>query len=123
MMWPRTLLVDLVDHRGERRRLARARRAGDQHQPARTLGHLRDDVGEAELLERLDVERDLPDHHRHAAALLEAVAAEAREVLDAEREVELVLRLEPLLLVLGQDRVGELQRVLRRQHDIDVRRS
>ena len=63
----------------------------------------------------LDVERDLADDHRDAAALLEAVAAEAREVLDAEREVELVLHLEALLLILGQHRIRELQRVLRRE--------
>ena len=74
-----------------------------------------------EVGEGADVERDLPDHHRDAAALLEAVAAEAREVLDAEREVELVLHLEPLLLVLGQHRVRELQRVLGREHVFDVR--
>src|SRR3712207_8612962 len=60
--------------------------------------------------EGADRERDLPDHHRDAPALLEAVAAEAREVLDPEREVELVLHLELLLLVLGEHRVRELQR-------------
>ena len=46
---------------------------------------------------------------------LKHVAAEAGEVLDAEGEVELVLDLEPLLLVLGQHRVGQLQGVLGRQ--------
>ena len=63
---------------------------------------------------------NLPDGQRDAAALLEAVAAEAREVLDAEREVELVLHLEALLLVLGQHRVGNLERVLGRQHGLDA---
>ena len=115
------LLVDLVDHRGEGRALARSGRPGDEHQPARTLGHLPDDIRKLQLIERLDVERDLPDDHRHAAALLEAVAAEAREVLDAEREVELVLHLEALLLVLGEHRVRELQRVLGRHHELEVR--
>ena len=56
-----------------------------------------------------------------AAALLEAVAAEAREVLDAEREIQLVVHLEPLLLVLGEDGVGELQGVLRRHHHLEIR--
>ena len=46
---------------------------------------------------------------------LKHVAAEAGEVLDAEREVELVLELETLLLLLGQNRVRELKRVLWRQ--------
>ena len=121
MMCPLPLLVDLVDHRGERRRLAGARRARDEHEAARPLGHLPDDVGQPEVLERLDREGDLPDDHRDAAALLEAVAAEAREVLDAEREIQLVVHLEPLLLVLGEDGVGELHGVLRRHHELEIR--
>ena len=114
MMWPfRSLLilsiiaasvVDLPEPVGP----------GHQDQAARPLGQLRDHRRQAQLLEGLDVEGDLPDDHRHAAALLEDVAAEARQVLDAEGEVELVLGLEALLLVLGEHRVGQLQRVLRR---------
>ena len=41
--------VDLVDHRRQRRRLARAGRAGDEHQAARTLGHLGQHLRQAEL--------------------------------------------------------------------------
>src|SRR2546422_1590477 len=44
---------------------------------------------------------------RYAAALLEAVAAEPRQILDPEREIELVLGLEPLLLILGEHRESE----------------
>src|SRR5690606_4739319 len=40
------------------------------------------------------------------------------KVLDAEREVQLVLGLEPLLLVLREDRVGQVERVLGRQHRV-----
>ena len=74
-----------------------------------------------ELVEGLDVERNLPDDHRDAAALLEAVAAKARQVLDAEREIQLVLGLESLLLIFRQHRIRELQRVLRLHHEVDVR--
>ena len=38
------VLVDVVDHRRERGRLARAGRAGDQHQAARLVGDLREDL-------------------------------------------------------------------------------
>src|SRR2546426_9302474 len=110
------LLVDLVDHRGERSALPGAGGPRDEHQAARPLGQLRHDLGETQVVERADVERNLPDDERHAATLLEAVAAEPRQVLDPEREVELVLGLEALLLALGQHRVGERQRVLGRQH-------
>src|SRR5690349_24650490 len=101
------LAVDLVDHRGERRRLARAGRPGDEHETAWLLRHLRDHGRKTEVGEGADVERDLSNDHRHAAALLEAVPAEPREVLNAEREIQLVLHLEPLLLVFREHRVRE----------------
>src|SRR5690606_40557819 len=92
------LAVDLVDHGRERRALARAGRTGDEHQAARLLAQLLDDGRQVQLAETLDRERDLPDRHRHAAALLVDVSAEPREVRDTEREVQLILRLEALLL-------------------------
>ena len=49
------------------------------------------------------------------AALVEHVAAEARQALDAEREVELERLLEALLLRVGEHAVGELLRVGGRQ--------
>src|SRR2546426_554714 len=113
---PLQLLVDLVDQRRERGTLARPRGPRHEHQAAGPLGQLRHDSGQAQLLERPHVEGDLPDHERYAAALLEAVAAEPRQILDPEREIELVLGLEPLLLILGEHRVGDRQRVLGREH-------
>src|SRR5712692_10141608 len=85
---PLELAVDLVDHGGEGRALARPGGARHEHQPAGPLGELRDHGRQAQLLERLHVEGNLPDHERHAAALLEAVAAESGEVLDPKGEVE-----------------------------------
>ena len=102
-------------HRRQRGRLARAGGPGDQDQPARPFGQLGDDRRQAEVLEGPHVEGNHPDDHRHAAALLEHVAAEPGQVLDAEREVELVLGLEALLLVFGEHRVGQRQGVLGRQ--------
>src|SRR6059058_1206073 len=113
---PLQLLVDLVDQRRERGTLARPRGPRHEHQAAGPLGQLRHHSGQAQLLERPHVEGDLPDHERYAAALLEAVAAEPRQILDPEREIELVLDLEPLLLVLGEHRIGDRQRVLGREH-------
>ena len=109
------LLVDLVDHRRERGATCPSRSGPvTRTRPRGRSASLAMTGGRPRSSKVSHVERDLPDHHRHAAALLEAVAAEARQVLDAEREVELVLGLEPLLLVLGQHRVGQLQRVLGR---------
>ena len=50
--------VDLVDHGGQRGGLARAGRAGDQHQAARLVAQLADHRRQSELVERLDLERN-----------------------------------------------------------------
>ena len=87
------------------RGLSRARRAG----------------GQAELLERDDLERDHPERAGDRAALHEDVRAEAREPGDRVREVDLPARLERLLLLGREDPVHEradllrLQRVVIRQ--------
>src|SRR4029078_3366420 len=83
--------------------------------------HLRDRAGRSELIERLDRERNLSDDHRHASTLLEHVAAETRQILNAEREIQLVVELEPLFLLLGENRIGDLKRVLRRERVLDRR--
>src|SRR4030095_13689843 len=104
-----------------RRRLAGPGWSRHENETARLLGHLRNHVRQSEICERPNVERNLTNEHRHAATLLEAVTAEPREVLDAEREVELVLHLEPLFLILRQHGVRELQRVLRREDVLERR--
>ena len=100
------LLVDLVDHRRQRRRLAAAGRAGDEDEAARPFGQRRQHRREAQLVERADLFRDQPVDRADRAALVEHVAAEAREPLDAEREIEFERLLEPLLLRVGQHAVG-----------------
>ena len=99
--------VDLVDHRRQRRRLAAAGRAGDEDQPARPLGEVADDRRQPELVERLDLLGNDAVDGGDGAALVEDVAAEARDASDAEREVELERLLEPLLLRVGQHAVGQ----------------
>ncbi len=102
------LAVDLVDHRRQGGRLAGAGGAGDQHQAARLLADLLDHRGQVEVAEGLDLVGDGPEHRGHRAALVEDVGAEAGEPLDAEREVELEVFLETVLLDVGEDRVGDL---------------
>ncbi len=108
--------VDLVDHRRQRRRLAAAGRAGDEHQAARPLGERGDDLRQAELVEALDDLRDDAVDRGDGAALVEDVAAEAGDAADAEREVELERLLEPLLLRVGEDAVGQRLGLGRPEH-------
>ena len=62
--------------------------------PRGLFGELGDDRRQAELVEGQDLERDRAERAGDRAALHEDVGAEAREVLHAEREVELVVLLE-----------------------------
>ena len=102
------LAVDLVDHRRERGALAAAGGAGHEDEAVGLGAQLRADGREAELVEAQDLERDGAERAGHSAALHVDVGAEAREVLHAEREIELVRLFEVDLLVLGEDRVAEL---------------
>jgi hypothetical protein len=93
--------IDLVDHRGERRRLAGSRRSRDEDEAARTFGERREDGRQPELVEAFDFLWDDAVDRGDGAALVEDVAAEARKTADTEREVELERLLEPLLLLVG----------------------
>ena len=120
------IVVDLVEHRRQRRGLARSGGTGHQHQAARLLTAARP-RRQAELAKAADLVRDQPERRRQRAALVEHVAAEAREALDAEREVDLEVLLELVLLVVGEDRIDhllglgrrELLLVERTQHAVD----
>ena len=77
---------DVADHRRERRRLAAAGRAGDQHQPHRQVAELEQHRRQLEILEALDLVRDAPEAGRDVAALHVDVAAEAGEAAHAVAE-------------------------------------
>src|SRR6185437_10979919 len=81
--------VDVVDHRGQRGRLARPGRAGDQDQSARPSGQVGEDLRRVQLLERQHLRRNRPERDRRAALLVERVDAKARQIGDAERKVAL----------------------------------
>src|SRR5581483_3385183 len=71
--------VDVVDHGAEGRRLAGARRPRDEDEPLREVAEVEDRPGEAELLRRDDLARDLPEDAARARAVAEEVASEARD--------------------------------------------
>src|SRR5262249_59380103 len=100
---------------GERRRFAGAGRSGHEDQALGAVRKLLHDLRKPELVERADLVGDDADRAADGAALAIDVAAEACEALDPEREVELVLFLELLLLALVQDAIGQPLGVLRRQ--------
>ena len=113
---PVEVFVDVVDHRRQRRRLARTGRPGDQENPARAaadlLGHLR----QADLLERQNFVGDSPQHQRAISLLLENRHAEARFFAVGKPEVARTGLFIFLLNALGRDRLHERNGVFRLQH-------
>src|SRR4051794_40181373 len=103
-----SFLVDLVDHRRERRRLARSGGTRDEHETAWALGEVGEHRREIELGEAADLLGNEAIDRSYRAALVEHIAAKAREPLDAEGEVELEGLLETLLLRVGQHAVAQL---------------
>jgi len=99
----RHVLVDVADHRGERRGLARAGRAGHEHHAALLLRELTHDIRQAEFFERRRLERDRTQDQGHRAALSERIDAEAAEARRRVGEVGFVVVLELLDPVLGQE--------------------
>src|SRR5574341_1050749 len=97
------VLVDVVDHRRQRRRLARAGRPGDEHEAARVLGDGGEDLRCVQLLEAQHLGRDRPHHGGGAALLHERVDAEPREPRHREREVALEVLLVSLALRVVHD--------------------
>ena len=105
--------VDLVDQRGQRRRLTGAGGAGEQDEAARLGRELVHARRQAELLERADVRRDEAEGAGERPALVIGVDTEAGEPAQAVGEVERAVDLEPLLLLRGRDAIDELARHVR----------
>ena len=66
---------------------------------------------QAQRVETLDLPGNRSEHGGHGAALMEDVAAEAREALQTERKVELQIFFQPVLLHVRQHAVSECLRV------------
>jgi hypothetical protein len=72
--------VDMPEHRSKRRRLADARRPGNEDQAAVLVGQIPHTLGESKLIEGRNFVGDCAKRERDVAALPEGVHAEAREL-------------------------------------------
>jgi hypothetical protein len=109
-------LVDPVEDRRERGRLARSRRACDQDQTAFVVGDLVEDGRQVQVLEALDEVGDGPARDRELAALLERVDAEADPLIGVVGEVHGAGAVQPLEPGrVGQHLVQEPEHVLLRE--------
>ena len=110
-----TLLVDLVDHGGKRRRLTRTGRTGHQHKSGGACRKFGQDLRQAQFLKRLDFERDDTERQSHAATLQIGIRTETREVRNAERKVTFLVLFKRLFLQLVHQAVSHTHGFVRFQ--------
>ncbi len=101
-------LVDVVDHRAERRRLARARGPCHQHEPLVQGAQLQDERRQAQLFGGEDGRGYDPEHRSGTLAIGKDVRAEPGEALNLVGEVRIVALGELLAVHLRHDRPEEL---------------
>ena len=102
----RTGAIDVIDHRRERRRLARAGDPGHEDEATLLFAKPLHRRWQVELLEAGHLGRNDAEHHAGGAALLEDVHPIAHAVGCAVREVALVVLVEVVALLL----VHEIER-------------
>ena len=88
--------VDVVDHRGERRRLSRPGRAGDEHEASVLVGQTANALRHVQCLEVRDVLRNHSQRDRHVAPLPERIDTETRQILVLIGDVDVACLLERL---------------------------
>jgi len=112
------LLVDQVDERGQGGRLARARGPGEQDESPRLAREVGDDGRKAEPVEGDDAVGDEAEGCAERRAREVGVDPEAGAAGHRVGEVQLPIVLQPLALVVGEDRVDHLARGQGGQHGI-----
>lgn len=105
-------VVQVIEHRRQSGRLTRAGRPGDQHQPARHVGDLAEDLTHVEVLHGQHLGGNGPEHGAGAAVLVEGVDAEARHTRHLEREVGFEEFLVILALLVVHDVVDQRMHLL-----------
>ena len=116
-------LVDLVDHRRERRALARSGGPRHQDQAVGELGEPLHGGGEIQLLQRGHLVRDDAEHGPEALRLDEDVHAKARDALDGVDEVRLLRLFELRPLLVAEQLQQETARLHFREHAEGERRQ
>ena len=109
------VLVDVIDHRGERRALARAGRSRDHDEPARTVQQLLHLVRQADVPQTEHLVGDLPQHEAVVALGLEHAHAKARFVEIGKAEIRPPMELHVLDMGIRGNREHEVFRVRGRQ--------
>jgi hypothetical protein len=110
------VIVEIVNHRGQRGRFARPRGSGDDNQAARPRDEALKYRGYAEIVHRPQLDRNLPQHHGDVTALAENRHAETGRVAKGEAEVGAARLLKLLLAAVRRDALHESLRIGRLEH-------
>jgi hypothetical protein len=89
-----------------------AGRPRHEHQAALFRGDLLEHPRQSELVDRLDARRNDAQHEADRAALLEDVAAESPEAVDAVREIDVLVILKALDLLGAEQRLRYRLRIV-----------
>src|SRR5258708_7149414 len=95
--------VDLVEHGSERGGLAGTRRSGDEDESAGLVAQSLHDQRQSQSVKPFDLPRNGTEDGADGSSLVENVAAEARQILQTEREVQLQVLFKTVLLGIGQN--------------------
>ena len=107
------VLVDVVDHAGQRRALAAPGGPGHQEEATRPHTELGDDFRCPQLLERKFVDGDLPQHHGHVAPLTKDRYTEARLISERKAKIATASFLKFLLAAIGRDALHQRHAIVR----------
>jgi len=106
------LLVNNVDHRGERRGLTGTGRTRDENQAEAVLAKLAENRGQTQLFDGHDAKRNDTHHDRPGRALHVDVRTDTALPFDFEREVHFEGLFKLLYLPLGHDLADHAPRVI-----------
>src|SRR5262249_17697196 len=95
--------VDVIEHRGQRRRFAAAGRPGHQNETAWLIGDLADDRWELELLKSRNFGWNMAEGHVHDPPLAVNVDTEAADTLHGKRQIALHPFIEGTGLAVAHD--------------------
>ena len=109
-------LINVVDHRGEGRRLSAAGRSGQENQTFRNLAELLDDFRQAKLLDGQNLRRDLPKRGADSVVIPIHVHAKPRHFGNHIGEVRVARIHELVAMPFGEDGLYELENLLSPEH-------
>ena len=99
------VLVGVIDHGREGRRLPTSRRARDQHEAFVQHGHTGEDRRQPQRFCRHDLGRDPPEDGSMPVFLLEEIGPEASQSRELVREVEIAGPFKRFFFIVGSDLV------------------